>query len=388
MDYEVYEPAEDSELLKKNIKNVAKGKVVLDVGTGSGIQALEASRYAKKVYAIDINPDAIKYCKKVHKNTNIEFIESDLFSNIKDLKFDLITFNPPYLPQDDGIVDPALYGGKKGWEIYEKFFSEAVNFLRDDNSKILILFSSLTNKDKVEEIIKSQALDFKEVDKTHVFFEDLYIYLVEKSHLLNTLEEKEVKEVSYLAKGKRGIVFTGILKSKKVGIKSKNPDSTAIGRMKNESTMLKRLNNYKIGPKFLFSGENFLVYEFAEGIFFPDFLEKSNKKDILIVLEKVFSQLKEMDKLGINKEEMHRPLKHIIVSKDLNPVMIDFERAHFTEKSQNITQFSKFLSSGGVQEIISKKGLKYDLKDVIDLTKKYRAKVIDADTVINFFLQK
>lgn len=388
MDYEVYEPAEDSELLKRNIKNFAKSKIVLDVGTGSGIQAVESAKYARKVYAVDINPEAIEYCKKVHENENIEFIESDLFTNIQDLKFDLITFNPPYLPQDEGIVDPALYGGKKGWEIYEKFFSQVQKHLRDDDSKILILFSSLTNKDKVEEIIKSYAFDFKEEDKTHVFFEDLFVYSVSKSDLLKTLEENKVKEVSYLAKGKRGIVFTGIQKLKKVAIKSKNPDSTAIGRMKNESTMLKRLNDFGIGPKFLFSGENYLAYVFVEGMFFPDFLEKESKENILVVLKRVFSQLKKMDELGINKEEMHRPLKHIIVTENFDPVMIDFERAHFTEKPQNITQFSKFMSSGGVQEIIAKKGLKYVMKDVIDLTKKYRAKEIDADKVIDYFLQK
>ena len=55
----IYEPAEDSFLLQKYVKKYAKGKV-LDMGTGSGIQA-EA---AKDVLAVDVNPECVEYVKK------------------------------------------------------------------------------------------------------------------------------------------------------------------------------------------------------------------------------------------------------------------------------------------------------------------------------------
>lgn len=100
----VYEPAEDSELLINNLTEV-KNKSVLDVGTGTGIQAINAKKQgAKKVIGIDINPYAIETAieniklNKLDAN-KISFIESDLFNSIKtEYKFDVILFNAPYLP--------------------------------------------------------------------------------------------------------------------------------------------------------------------------------------------------------------------------------------------------------------------------------------------------
>ena len=56
----VYEPAEDSYLLQKFVKKLVKGKV-LDMGTGSGIQALSVKG---DVLAVDINPEAVEKCKE------------------------------------------------------------------------------------------------------------------------------------------------------------------------------------------------------------------------------------------------------------------------------------------------------------------------------------
>ena len=98
---EPYEAREDTLLLIKHMKKYATGKdYVLEMGTGSGVVAIEACKYAKKVLAVDINPKAITLAKKnAKKIVNITIKKSDLFSNIKkEEKFNLIVFNPPYLP--------------------------------------------------------------------------------------------------------------------------------------------------------------------------------------------------------------------------------------------------------------------------------------------------
>ncbi|HIH39573.1 TPA: methyltransferase, partial [Candidatus Woesearchaeota archaeon] len=98
----IYEPAEDSHLLSEFVKKLAFGKV-LDVGTGSGIQAFEAAKLKKvrSVLAADISDEVIRHLKnKINKkelNSKIKIINSDLFSDIKG-RFDTIIFNPPYLP--------------------------------------------------------------------------------------------------------------------------------------------------------------------------------------------------------------------------------------------------------------------------------------------------
>ena len=74
----IYDPEEDSFLLQKFVKKYSKG-LVLDMGTGSGIQAVTASENADKVIGLDISKEVIKYCKKNIKTKNIEFFKSNLF---------------------------------------------------------------------------------------------------------------------------------------------------------------------------------------------------------------------------------------------------------------------------------------------------------------------
>ena len=166
----IYEPREDSFLLQKFVKEYTKGKV-LDIGSGSGILAETALKKTKEVLAVDIDEKAVNGLRK----KGINAVKSDLFENVKG-KFDLIIFNPPYLPEE-GIEDKAIYGGKKGYEILERFFKDAKKFL-NENGKILIVFSSLTNKRKVDESIKENGFEFKCLEEKKLFFESLYIYLV------------------------------------------------------------------------------------------------------------------------------------------------------------------------------------------------------------------
>lgn len=177
----IYEAKEDSFLICKFIKDYAKGRV-LDMGTGSGVLAIEAVKYSSKVEACDVNREAVEFVRK--KGVNAYY--SDLFSNVRG-KFDLIMFNPPYLPLEReycGIKmsekdfnyanDIALVGGKKGYETLAKFFKNVRKFLEKDG-KVLIVVSSLTPK--VEEILKKNKFKFKILEKKRIFFEELKVYL-------------------------------------------------------------------------------------------------------------------------------------------------------------------------------------------------------------------
>jgi release factor glutamine methyltransferase len=73
------------------VRKLAKGRV-LDVGTGSGIQALSAER-AESVLGVDIDEDVIARCKRLETG-RVRFAVSDLFSNVSG-KFDTIIFNAP-----------------------------------------------------------------------------------------------------------------------------------------------------------------------------------------------------------------------------------------------------------------------------------------------------
>lgn len=363
----VYEPREDSFLILRHIKKYSKGKV-LDMGTGSGILAIEAAKYADRVIAVDINRQALKAAEKnasEQKTSNIEFQYSDLFSNIKGT-FDLIIFNPPYLPSEKE-QDPSLDGGKKGYETIELFLNQVHEFL-NQNGKILLLFSSLTKKTKVEEISTNNLFSLKLLDKQRIFFETLYVYLLEKSPILKKLNH--VKKLSLYAKGKRGLVYTGIYKGKKVAVKIENPKSKAVGRIEIEGLFLGIVNKAGIGPKLIEAETDFIIMEFIGGDRILDYFQKSSKQKIRKCIEQIFDQLYTLDKMGINKEEMHHPIKHIIVVKD-RAVLIDFERAAKREKTHNVTQFCQFLTNKKVSIILSEKEIVVNRKKIINAAKEY-----------------
>lgn len=382
----IYEPREDSTLLEHYARQYAKGHV-LDMGTGSAIQAITAahSSRVKSVLAADVQKSAIDYCRKCIKNEKIRFIVSDLFNsiknnkNIKIKKFDMIIFNPPYLPQELKVKDLTLEGGKKGYEVTERFLNEANNYLEPDGV-ILIVFSSLTKKEKVDGFIRNNMLEFELLEKEHYFFEDLYAYKIWKSGVLKELEKNDIKNLKYFAKGKRGLVFTGVYKGKKVGVKINNPESSAIMRVENEADFLKLLNKKGIGPKLLLHGKGFLAYEFVEGRNIADFLnnlEKDSKnsdknKMIISIIKKTMKQLHIMDKLRINKQEMSHPHKHIIIGKNNNPVLIDFERCKYTLNPGNVTQFCDFLASNNILAILKNNKIEINKNKIIDAAKQYK----------------
>jgi len=170
----IYEPGEDSFLLSKYVAKFARGKI-LDIGSGSGIQAEAASKSAENVLAADIDKESVEFIRK----KGIKAKVSDLFSKI-DGKFDLIIFNPPYLPDEeseDNESKKITTGGKYGHEILERFFSQADRYLNKDG-RILIVFSSLTNKNKINKIIKKNNFKFKMLESKKLFFEKLYCYLI------------------------------------------------------------------------------------------------------------------------------------------------------------------------------------------------------------------
>ena len=79
---------------------VPPGASVLDLGTGSGIGAIFAARWASRVVATDINPEAVR-CAQIntlahHLEHKIETRCGDLFEPVGTERFDVILFNPPF----------------------------------------------------------------------------------------------------------------------------------------------------------------------------------------------------------------------------------------------------------------------------------------------------
>ena len=110
-----------------------KGKIALDMASGSGAISLFLADKFEKVIASDINPKAVRYARFNAVLNNLENkitnIHSDLFSEFKDLTFDYICWNGPTvaLPEvknPEKVYPLYTYGGPDGAEFTKKFLDE------------------------------------------------------------------------------------------------------------------------------------------------------------------------------------------------------------------------------------------------------------------------
>lgn len=131
--------------LKEHLNTQIK---ILDIGTGSGCIAITLKKLLplSEIDALDISKEALEVAKSNAKlnKVHINFIESNLFQNIKD-KYDCIISNPPYISKDEKIMDIvknnephlALYAKENGLYFYHQILKEAKKYL---SSKSIISF--------------------------------------------------------------------------------------------------------------------------------------------------------------------------------------------------------------------------------------------------------
>jgi release factor glutamine methyltransferase len=175
----VYKPCDDSYLLAENLE-VKDDDNVLDMGTGCGIQGLIASSKARKVVSSDISKKALvcsahnAWCNRA---VNIQFIESNLFNNIEGL-FDLISFNPPYLPtskKDEDFEDRQIWnGGKDGLQVISAFTKDVKKYL-NPKGRIKIVTSSIGGIEETIQMFNKVGIKAKVAKSQRFFYEELAI---------------------------------------------------------------------------------------------------------------------------------------------------------------------------------------------------------------------
>ncbi len=136
---------ETEELVHFALMNIKKETKVLDIGTGSGAIAITIAKETNaKVTAVVISKKAFRVAKKNAKinQINVRFLQSNIFSKLRNEKFNVIISNPPYITKDayqglDKTVkdfEPklALVGGDDGLKFYKEIIENAHKYLEDD----------------------------------------------------------------------------------------------------------------------------------------------------------------------------------------------------------------------------------------------------------------
>ncbi|WP_445475375.1 HemK2/MTQ2 family protein methyltransferase [Methanococcoides methylutens] len=178
LDEQVYDPAEDSYLLADvAIENAKEGMKVLEVGAGTGfVSAVLQKNVDVDLIATEISPIAAACAR----SSGVEVIRADMFNCFKPgTRFDLILFNPPYLPTSEdekvpGWLNYAFDGGPDGRDAVNRFIDEVPEYLAT-NGIILILISSLTGIEQVKERMETCGFKVETCDSDSCFFEELIV---------------------------------------------------------------------------------------------------------------------------------------------------------------------------------------------------------------------
>ena len=155
------------EYVKATNKNNLK---ILDLCTGSGIIAItlkkELDQISIDVIASDISEEAIEVAKEnaQYHDTDVRFIQSDIFNNIDD-KFDIIVSNPPYIDRKDEVTmkenvlnyDPhlALFAEEEGMYFYRKIIEQAKDYLKENG--VMFFEIGYDQKDKIIKLSKKNG---------------------------------------------------------------------------------------------------------------------------------------------------------------------------------------------------------------------------------------
>jgi release factor glutamine methyltransferase len=169
-----YLPAEDTGLLREALERFG-GDSCLEIGFGSGVVLASTSGRFRLAVGTDVLSleDA-----RLAIGAHVQLILADTATCFRDGVFDVVFFNPPYLPSET-IEDQAVDGGPTGAEVPISFLEEGLRVLRQGGTMVALLS---TEGDTGSFLARcgSLGLQVEPIAEKRLFYETLYVFRMQR----------------------------------------------------------------------------------------------------------------------------------------------------------------------------------------------------------------
>ncbi len=159
-----------------------EGKVVLELGAGSGMLSFSLAKRGVQVYASDVNPEAIEGLHFNSKNLGlpISIVRSDLFDSFDEETFDYIFINPPfYRKEPTNDREKAFYAGEN-LEYFRRLADQLPSRMKAGAQTCMILSEDAEIETIINLLNQDQSIEVTEIFRTTRLFEEFSVITLKR----------------------------------------------------------------------------------------------------------------------------------------------------------------------------------------------------------------
>jgi release factor glutamine methyltransferase len=157
------------------------GKMLLDMGTGSGTVGIFAAGRGARVTACDINPRAVALAGENARRNGVEMevLASDLFSALAGRRFDVICFNLPFYRGRPGTAFEAAFFGGPEFETIRAFADGCRDALAPGGA-VAVIYSEDSGHERILSLFAEAGFEATEQRTAFKFFERFHLLRLER----------------------------------------------------------------------------------------------------------------------------------------------------------------------------------------------------------------
>jgi release factor glutamine methyltransferase len=168
-----YLSSDDSVLLRSALGRYS-GEACLEIGAGNGGGLIALA----KSYGLTVGTDIQRPSDSSWRGDSVDFVLADAASCFRERSFELVAFNPPYLPSD-GLEERTVDGGEGGVAVASHFLAQAMRVTKE-NGRIVVLLSSESVLAPIRRICDLNGFLMKHLESKHLFYENLSVYEISR----------------------------------------------------------------------------------------------------------------------------------------------------------------------------------------------------------------